>query len=148
MSCNADDDDWVAGIRPFLFLFFSLLPLFPCADTTASAGASANTGEMLCHRNFDSPVTEPQRPLLQKQAEGGGTKLKLQAPTTRGVPKQAHLSNSSRMARVADATARLPRHKIAVRVGRQQPGWARLRTLISFFLSSFFLSFILSLSFS
>ena len=54
MSCNADDDDWVAGIRPFLFLFFSLLPLFPCADTTASAGASANTGEMLCHRNFDS----------------------------------------------------------------------------------------------
>ena len=32
----------------------SLLPLFPCAHATASAGASANTGEMLCHRNFDS----------------------------------------------------------------------------------------------
>ena len=93
----------------------SLLPLFPCADTTASAGASANTGEMLCHRNFDSPVTEPQRPLLQKQAEGGGTKLKLQAPTTRGVPKQAHLSNSSRMARVADATAQLPKQNCTPR---------------------------------
>jgi hypothetical protein len=50
-ECNAND--WTPGIRTLLF-FFVFSASFARALTRLHAGASANTGEMLCHRrNFD-----------------------------------------------------------------------------------------------
>jgi hypothetical protein len=43
-----------------------------CRD--CKCGRLGQTGEMLCHRNSDSPLFNPQRPLIAKaRSEGGGT---------------------------------------------------------------------------